>query len=395
MAFGPQLPAYFERLPGESARDHARRLLARGPATDAPSRWGLASRAARELHQRLGRHTHLHQQAVTEALLEAVAEAAADLESAAVAHAALADELAARAAQAELRLIALEVAAGQAPATGWQERVATVASGARGPSAPGTPGAVDLPTDVGDLLYPAVDDVVTPFVRQYGWWEKEEAEELRALLQPGMGFVDIGAHVGYLTLVAAEAVGPSGWGVAVEPAPANFALLSANLWRRGATNVVAIPAAALDTTGRARLRLSADNSGDHRASVGTAGGNVVERGVVERGVVEVASVALDDVIPPDARVDVVKADTQGTDHLALLGMEATVARCRPVMLVEFWPPGIEERGDDPIEVLAYYSAIGYSAEVLGSPGPRESPAAIVEMAAASEGGYCTLILRPA
>src|SRR3954471_13929768 len=128
-----------------------------------------------------------------------------------------------------------------------------------------TPMPERLDTDLGPLLYPSDDEVVTPWVRHHGSWEPETCDLIRRLLPEGGTFIDVGAHVGYLTITAARAVGPKGHGIAIEAAPENFRLLAANLATADVPWVVAIHAAAGDRTGRIDLSLSEDNSGDHRA----------------------------------------------------------------------------------------------------------------------------------
>lgn len=291
-------------------------------------------------------------------------------------------ELRARLDAAERRLIEVEVLAARQPApaldaAGWRARL--TAPPVRPDGQPRR--AVRVETDVGPLLLPEHDRVIHHMLRDTGVWEREESDALRSMLVPGMTFVDIGAHVGYMSLVAAGAVGPTGRGIALEPAPGNFELLQANLAGNGASQVVAIPAAAWKETGPVTFTLDEFNTGDHRAYARPAGETM-----------EVAGYALDDVIPDDLQIDVVKVDAQGTDHLALQGMAKTLARCRPVLLVEYWPLGISELGDDPLAVLAIYRDMGFSISVLGAgdPGSLEG---IVAVANASPGGFCNLILR--
>ncbi|MGH9281971.1 MAG: FkbM family methyltransferase [Acidimicrobiales bacterium] len=240
-------------------------------------------------------------------------------------------------------------------------------------------------TDLGHLLLAAHDQMLLPFLQAGGSWESEECARLRALLAPGMTFVDVGAHVGYMTLVAAAAVGPTGRGWAVEPSPANAALLRANLRNNGVGHVEVIEAAAWDQAGTVSLSQSPWNTGDNRAYP-----------VHAMAQVEVAAVALDDVLPTDVLVNVVKVDTQGTDHRAVRGMAATLARSRSVLLVEFWPPALVEQGEDPAGVLAGYAAMGFDVRILGDgeDGPAPAPHTVVAAAEAAEVGYVTLLLRP-
>ena len=225
---------------------------------------------------------------------------------------------------------------------------------------------------------------MVPLITESGRWEPEESDQLRVLVAPGMTFVDVGAHVGYMTLLGSHAVGPAGRVVAVEASPANVALLRANVAADGAANVEIVAAAASDGDGRIALSLSPWNTGDNRAYP-----------VPEMERVEVPAVRLDDVLRDTDRVDVVKVDTQGADHRAIRGMAATLARCRPVLVVEFWPLGIAESGDDPAAVLEEYAALGYEVRVLGDDGPVPAPQDVIDAALAAHGEFCTVVLRPA
>lgn len=246
--------------------------------------------------------------------------------------------------------------------------------------------AVEVETDQGTLSLPAYDRVIVPWMREYRTWEPDVVAAIRALLEPGMTFLDIGAHVGYHTLLGATLVGSTGTVVALEPEPRNFALLERNLARAGTANVRALRAAAWDRPGRVVLTLSEDNSGDHRVDPKRR----AQRGLRAPGIV------LDDLLPPSIPVHVVKSDLQGTDHIAIRGMARRIAHSAPVILAEFWPEGIESIGDDPIEVLAAYLGFGFALSVIEDPtlaSPSE-PEAILRAARSAEGGFCTLLLRP-
>jgi FkbM family methyltransferase len=246
------------------------------------------------------------------------------------------------------------------------------------------PASVRLDTEVGSLLYPAHDEVVTPWVAVHHYWEREETSLLESRLGPGMRFIDVGAHVGYLTFAAARAVGPSGYGISLEPAPENFALLYANLIQAGVSNVEPINAAAWRKSGYVDLELSTQNSGDHR---------VVER--EGSGDAAVLAVALDDILPPDACIDVVKIDTQGRDHVAVEGMSDMIGRSRPLLLVEFWPEGIADLGDQAEAVLDFYRSLDLRIEVLGAPDvDGTSNAMLIDSALGGPGFFCTLVLTP-
>lgn len=248
--------------------------------------------------------------------------------------------------------------------------------------------AVSVATDVGELWYPAGCEVLTPAVQQAGRWDPEDAASIRAALAPGMVVLDVGAHVGYFALLAAECVGPTGKVLAVEPSPENFALLAANVERAGATQVVPVPAAAWRETGQIQLHLSGTNTGDHRVySTGDP-----------RETVAVRALALDELLANTERLDFAILDTQGSERAVLEGMRQSITRFRPPMQAEFWPEGIRAFGEDPATMPAFYRGLGYAVSVLGEDGtvlelgPDGTDA--VELAEARPGGFCTLLLTP-
>jgi FkbM family methyltransferase len=240
-----------------------------------------------------------------------------------------------------------------------------------------------IETDVGPLLFPADDSVMLPLIAHSGSWELDEAILFRAHLRPGMTVVDIGAHVGYYTLLAARAVGSLGRVVAVEPHPLNAELLRQNVSRNRIRNVEVIEGAASRKPGKLMLEQSSDrNSGDHRVVRATSATTI-----------EVDAVVLDDVLQ---RIDVGKVDAQGSDHAAVAGMEKLVRRDLPTVFTEFWPAAIRSFGDDPAGVVRYYRALpahvtmpGVQADFDGWHADR-----FVEMAERMPGGFGTLVVRP-
>lgn len=252
------------------------------------------------------------------------------------------------------------------------------------------PSAVQLVTDVGTLSAHAHDEVITPYLRAHGCWEPEDRRLLEAELAPGAVAVDVGANIGYMTLAAAHAVGPEGAVFAVEPHPDNLALLRVNLARNGVDlRVQVIDAAAWDTAGTVDLAECDENTGDHR--VQTLQG--------ARSVLSVEAVRLDDVIPTGRRVAVIKLDTQASEHRVLSGATALLARDRPVILCEYWPQGLRERGEDPLAILSSYRRLNYDIEVPDEPelvahGDAALTEAIHSRPAGPFGGFTTLRLRP-
>lgn len=166
-----------------------------------------------------------------------------------------------------------------------------------------------------------------PALRDHGIWEPVETWMLLRMLRPGMTVVDLGAHMGYFTLLAANCVGPKGKVLAMEPAPDHFRLLCANLLLNRCDHVEARRIAIANSSGRERLYLRQDNPGDHRLTP-----------VAGRPSVEVQIDTLDKVVGL-RDVDLIKIDTQGSEIRILEGMVGLIEhnRARLALIMEFAP----------------------------------------------------------
>lgn len=167
-----------------------------------------------------------------------------------------------------------------------------------------------------------------------GTYETDLQTSIGELARPGMTAWDVGANVGYVTLLLARAVGPAGRVEAFEPFPANVERLRANVALNGLAEYVRVhPAAAAGISGG--LRFLVGRSNDTGKAEGSAG-----RQENYPDSLEVAGLALDDFVyvegnPPP---QLVKMDIEGGEVLALPGMRRLLAQARPVLLLELHGP---------------------------------------------------------
>jgi FkbM family methyltransferase len=222
---------------------------------------------------------------------------------------------------------------------------------------------VDAETPYGVLRVHAVDAFVTPYLLQDRLWEPGETANIADRIRAESTFIDVGAHVGYYTLLAARLVGSNGLVVAFEPEPKNFELLIANVGLNRLENVVCFSFAVSDLTAPAKLYLAGDNTGDHRLA---DDGN--------RPSIEVRTIKLDELdglVPP---VGFVKLDTQGGEEAAIRGMETLLAASPEVELsLEFWAHAIRRNGQSPPDVLAYYRSLGFAVALQDAELPGARP----------------------
>jgi FkbM family methyltransferase len=152
---------------------------------------------------------------------------------------------------------------------------------------------------------------------------------LGALLGPELTFYDIGANVGYYTLIGARLVGPTGRVIAFEPAPRHLAKLLHNVALNYLGNVSVRSEALGDADGMGSFAISSI-PGHHRlAAQTTASDRIV-------GYVEVSVRRLDGLIEAEKLPlpDFIKMDIEGAEVKALIGAGETLRRSRPALVIE-------------------------------------------------------------
>jgi FkbM family methyltransferase len=203
------------------------------------------------------------------------------------------------------------------------------------------------------------DHAVSDVCFTYQEYEPFESSLVERFTSPGMTFVDIGAHIGYYTLLAADRVGSSGRVVAVEPAPGNYALLLQNLVENKVGNVQAIAAAALNRQGVVNLYLSCTNTGDHRTY--DAEDEALFGEPRKRVRVQVSCIRVDDMLSAlGLQADVIKIDVQGAEMLAFKGLRGALANPELTMFCEFWPYALQANGSSPQELLDLFDSLNLS-----------------------------------
>lgn len=192
-------------------------------------------------------------------------------------------------------------------------------------------------------LHPSGDNFISAALRLGELQDPHVLAVLRGFTRPGDTVLDVGANIGWFSVIASRLVGPRGTVFAIEPDPLNADLLRDNLLRNSCANVIVEQVAAGGGAGTARLYHSADNAGDHQMAI-----------IADRpSWVDVAVLPLDTLMAGRAqRLDVLKMDTQGSEAAALRGMAGLLARHPRLRLVlEFWPHGLERCGSSAAELL--------------------------------------------
>lgn len=184
-----------------------------------------------------------------------------------------------------------------------------------------------------------------------GWLDMESTTALRDFVKLGSTVLDVGAHVGYYTLLLSRLVGPQGRVVAFEPDPLNLDLLRKNLSARKAWNVAALQTAVSDRTGAATLYRAA-GSGNHSLLPYT---KAIEE--ISVGCTTIDDYAEENRIGP---VAFVKVDVEGAEPLVLRGMRRTLERSPSLaMLIEYNPRALRSGGTEPHDYLREIERLGF------------------------------------
>ena len=182
-----------------------------------------------------------------------------------------------------------------------------------------------------------------------GVFEKFETELFKKEVKKGMTVLDIGAHIGYYTLLAANLVGENGKVFAFEPHPHNFAVLEKNVRINGYKNVVFVQKAISNKSEYTNLFLG--NCSDLHSLSNQVG----------KKSIAVEAVTLDDFFDKDYKIDVIKIDVEGSEMLVLLGADRVIRTNGNLkVFTEFAPTLFLKRsGFPPEEYLKKLIAYGF------------------------------------
>jgi FkbM family methyltransferase len=208
------------------------------------------------------------------------------------------------------------------------------------------------------LYVDSKDTGVAPFLLQWGVYEKKETALFKKLVKKGMTVVDVGANIGYYTLLAASLTGNGGRVFAFEPDPQNFVLLRKNVALNGYKNVVPIQEAISNESGKAKLFLDKTNLGAHSLS---------EANVKIDNSITVDTTTIDDFFKnSNCKIDVIKMDVQGLEVKVLEGMIDTIKTNENlVILTELWPVGLENAGSSAEAFLEKLARCGFAIYQVG------------------------------
>lgn len=210
----------------------------------------------------------------------------------------------------------------------------------------------DLDADLAIYIHGEQDRHVSRQLREQGVWEPYETALVMQLLKPGHVFVDVGANIGYFSLLAASRVGNAGSVYAFEPDPTNYALLVASASHNDLAHIISAEQAGLAATaGEAKLYLSEDNLGDHQIF---ATNHLRESRAITllRG--------SDYLTSRIQRLDLLKVDTQGSEFGVIEGLMPLLLELDavPRIIVELTPLSLRQSGSSGRALITLLAELG-------------------------------------
>ena len=203
-------------------------------------------------------------------------------------------------------------------------------------------------------------DILQQYLYYFGVWEPDMTAFIRRVLAFGDVFIDVGANIGYFSLLAARCVSRSGRVVSIEASPRIYADLVANVSRNRRSNIRTLNLAAADKPGRVSIFPGPD--GNCGASTILANGVNVEREA------EVVAVAIDDILTTEEAdsAKLIKIDVEGAEVAVIAGMKQliTSGRLDRKFLVEVHAEALAAQGLSPSDVIAPFDRAGYQTFVL-------------------------------
>jgi len=179
-----------------------------------------------------------------------------------------------------------------------------------------------------------------------------ETNIIKNEINDGDVVIDLGANIGYYTLLLAKQVGPNGKVFAFEPESSNFQLLQQNIHENNYENVVSERKVVSDSNNSVNLWVGQKSSGANRIYEPKKSGNQ------EFKTTKVDSIQLDEYFsnsPYANKINFIKMDIEGAEFKALQGMKSILKKNQNLtILTEFAVTSLEDAGCNPDEFLKFF-----------------------------------------
>lgn len=177
-------------------------------------------------------------------------------------------------------------------------------------------------------------------------FEPRTVEIIKKYLSEKGNFLDIGANIGYFSLIASRRIGKEGTVYAFEPTPNTISRLKKNISLNNLCNIEVIEKAVSNKAGIVIFKTPS-------ASIRNSGRSSM-RDIEEHYItLNVETVTIDSMLNSFKKISLIKMDIEGAEGLALEGMEGLINRDRPVIIMELSDKYLKQMGYSGELVLAF------------------------------------------
>jgi FkbM family methyltransferase len=238
-----------------------------------------------------------------------------------------------------------------------------IASTIRPPIYMGNNIALLCTTNYNKMFVDTRDLLIAPWLLMHGEWEPEETELVKKLIKAGDVFVDVGANLGYYSLIAAR-VGASHV-YAFEAQPSTYELLGKNVIINWMTKFITYENLAVysHTTD---LEFFVRNNYPGNSSLGFTPPDQLGKWFDTTTAVKVHAVSLDDYFADrPGKIDLLKVDVEGAEPAVFDGARRTLAQNRDIKILCEWSPDqMATARQDPARLIEVWAEQGFRAHVL-------------------------------
>jgi FkbM family methyltransferase len=201
-------------------------------------------------------------------------------------------------------------------------------------------------------------DIVGKHIYYFGIWEPNLTHWIQRRLNPGDLFIDIGANIGYYSLLASKLVGNSGKVVSVEALPQTFCRLENNLRQNGSSNVRAVNVAAWDKT--EKVKIFTRQEGPSGSS--TLISDWADQWHLQQQI-EIDATPLSVILTPEEikTARLIKIDVEGAEWNVISEMKSWLAQTRGDLeiAIEISRSMMQAQGKDFQDILDVFSDFGF------------------------------------
>ena len=193
-------------------------------------------------------------------------------------------------------------------------------------------------------------------------YESDYTSLMMKVIQPGDTVIDIGANIGYFSLLASSLVTKSGMVISLEPESSNFSYLLRNIKLNNLTNITAYNIAAGETQKEVTLYIDPLNDGGHSLNgISPESIDLIGTGTFATSRVQMNT--LDSLLASEkiTAIKIIKMDTEGWEFNAIQGATSVIKRFSPpIILAEVNRSGLRRAGASEKYLRQIMAELGYS-----------------------------------